>query len=548
MEEKYGADTTIRDEDSEESESSSDDEDDIAVLATEKLDNQILATLNAIKNKDPRVYDGTTSFYDPIEAAAAKAEAEKAEKPMYLRDYHRENLLAGHTGAEEEEDDPQTFVQQQAHLKRTIVKEMHAAAEADGSASDDEDAFMVPKSKPEKPEAAESDDLPDPTTADPNNPDEYLHKFLNSRVWAKDAHGHMPIDSDDSESDADAEQLEHAYNLRFENPDALERAKLVSYGRDAVKDNTVRREEKSRRKKAREEKIKRKEEEKIQRDIEKRRLTKLKTEELMEKLKKIKEAAGLDLVDEEAEADVFHKLLEGEFSDADWEEWMQQRFGDQYYSTADPMVKPDFDDDIDIKDIIPDFSSDDADSDAEPAAPEEAGDVPEEVAEKFKKRKSKRDLIAESREKKQKEKSTRRKLERFVEENVDFDAQLPGGVTGAFRYRETTPEDYGLQPIDILAAQDADLNSYAGLKKYAAFRDADKKARDRKQYAKKKKLKQWRKEVFGDSKGIEMPADWQPEGLIHKSEKVVEAKPESNIIEDDGERKKKRRKKNKSKA
>lgn len=84
------------------------------------------------------------------------------------------------------------------------------------------------------------------------------------------------------------------------------------------------------------------------------------------------------------------------------------------------------------------------------------------------------------------------------------------------------------------------------MKKYAAFRDPEKKERDRKRLAKKKRLKQWRKEVFGDPNGITMPADWKPEGLVSKpSEKAGE---ESNIIEADGERKKKRRKKNKSKA
>jgi protein KRI1 len=101
--------------------------------------------------------------------------------------------------------------------------------------------------------------------------------------------------------------------------------------------------------------------------------------------------------------------------------------------------------------------------------------------------------------------------------------------------------------LDILAADDADLNAYAGLKKYAPFRDAEKKKRDKKRYAKKKLLKQWRKEVFGDPNGAQMPPDWKPEGLVSKkSEEPVAGK--IDITEGDGERKKKRRRKNKDKA
>src|SRR3979490_2161379 len=48
----------------EDSDSSSDeDEDDEGFLATEALDAQISATLQAIRSKDPRVYDEKVTFY-----------------------------------------------------------------------------------------------------------------------------------------------------------------------------------------------------------------------------------------------------------------------------------------------------------------------------------------------------------------------------------------------------------------------------------------------------------------------------------------------------
>ncbi|TGZ82043.1 Krr1-domain-containing protein [Ascodesmis nigricans] len=561
LEEKYGKDAAAtksrkrgRDEDdisgSDSDDSSSEDEDEVAVLATETLDQQIMATIEAIRKKDPRVYDKSAQFYDPIDVPAGEAAAQKKEKPMFLRDYHRENLLAGHTGGEDEDSAP-TFVQQQEELKRTVVKEMHAAVDEE---DDDEDAFMVRKEKPQK-EKDTVTDIPDPSTADPENPDEYLSKFLASRAWAKaSGSGYVPIEDDDTDSDVAADEFEYNYNMRFEDPDAAARAKLATYSRDAVNTQSVRREEKSKRKRAREEKRKRKEEEKAQRDEEKRRLKKLKTEEMMEKFKKVREAAGLEQVDEETQAELFHKLLEDDFSDGEWEQWMQERFNDEYYGAKDPMKKPEFDDDIDITDIVPDFSDDAAGEDDEEDEENEGAEPVEEEAEEDdeapehrpQKRKTKKDLIREKQERKQKDKQLRRRLERFVDDNFDVDDKIGGAKTSGFRYRETTPETYGLTPLDILAAPDAELNSFAGLKKYAAFRDPEKKERDRKRLGKKKRLKQWRKDVFGDPQGVTMPADWKPEGLVTKTD--AKEGEQSNIIEADGERKKKRRKKNKSKV
>lgn len=572
VEEKYGKDIKLNpkkraredtdDDDDDESSSSSEDEDDNAILATETIDNQIQATIAKIRAKDPSIYDGKTPFYDPIEATAPAPE--KEEKPMFLRDYHRENLLSGHTGGEDDEDEePRTFAQQQEDLKRTVVKEMHAAADVDAS-DDDDDAFIVRKSKPEPTSAEKSSskkptsDLPDPKTADPNNPDDYLQKFLASRAWVKNSSGYVPIESDDSESDAAADDFEYNFNMRFEDPNAAERAKLATYARGTVAEQTVRREEKSRRKKAREEKRKRKEEQKAREEEEKRRLRKLKTEEMMEKVKKIKEAAGLQNLDEEMELEMFHKLMEKDFSDEEWEKWMEERFNEEYYGQEDPMKKPEFDDDIDINDIVPDFSGDEVDEedDAEAPAEEADEDMPdaddesdEDLAKKPKsKKKTKKDILREKADKKAKDRQLRRKLERFVEDNFDVDEAV-GTKKSAFRYRETTPETFGLSALDILAAPDAELNKFAGLKKYAAFRDNEKKERDRKQLSKKKRVKQWRYETFGDGEGVKMPADWKPEGLVKKSDGGDGERKEAVAGEVDikeGEKKKRRKKKSKT--
>jgi protein KRI1 len=104
-----------------ESEDSQDgvDEDDDGELVTEDLDAQISATLQALRSKDPRVYDEKVTFYQPVDEETEEVEdgasTKRKEKAMTLKDYHTKNILEGRTGAEEDEDDgvPMTFAQEQ---------------------------------------------------------------------------------------------------------------------------------------------------------------------------------------------------------------------------------------------------------------------------------------------------------------------------------------------------------------------------------------------------------------------------------------------------
>ena len=130
MEEKFGSSNSKKrrrqdnddddhdDEDSGDESSSSEDEDDTGVLATEELDKEIFATLTAIRNKDPRVYDGKTSFYTPIDASTGGDARPRKEKPMYLRDYHRENLLAGNTGGQEERGEEEEEEEEEVNQRK----------------------------------------------------------------------------------------------------------------------------------------------------------------------------------------------------------------------------------------------------------------------------------------------------------------------------------------------------------------------------------------------------------------------------------------------
>ncbi|OJK02802.1 hypothetical protein ASPACDRAFT_75910 [Aspergillus aculeatus ATCC 16872] len=525
------------DEDSDEESSSDEEEDDFGELATEAVDVEIMDTIKAIRSKDPRVYDPNAKFFTKLDEEQPQ-NTEKKEKPMTLRDYHRENLLSGANLADEEDTSsaPKTYAQEQADLKNAIVKEMHAAVgDEDASEKDEEDDFLVAKSKPESFPEAKTDANLDVENAD-KDPETFLSNFLSARAWIPAGRSELqPFESDDEEEDERAEAFEEAYNFRFEDPSKMN-ATLMTHSRDATNQQSVRREEKSMRKKRRDAEREQKEQEKKQREIEKNRLRKLKMEELQEKVEKIKEVAGIhgtELTDED-----WVRFLDDAWDDKDWEAEMQKRFGEDYYAETGPdgkkhPKKPTWDDDIDIKDLVPDFEEEEevpavADSDVE-MADEQEGE----------KQKSK---AQERRDQKRESRKDRMRIEEAVDRNLDLDISLLPGATKknatGFRYRETSPQSFGLTSRDILMADDNQLNQFAGLKKLASFRDPEKKYKDQRKLGKKARLRQWRKDTFGDEEGPRI-SDEAPKAPTADKEDV------GKVDIRDGEPRKKKRKRSK---
>jgi protein KRI1 len=498
--------------DSEES-SSDEEEDDFGELITPAVDAEIMATLNAIRSKDPRVYDKDAKFYTALEEEEASntENTEKKQKPMTLRDYHRQNLLSG---ANLEEEDasvaPKTYAQEQEELKSAIVKEMHAAVDQDDSDVDEDKeedgGFLIPKSTTKPASESKEEIKLDVENAD-KDPETFLSNFLNSRAWIPAGRSELqPFESEDEEEVERAEAFEEAYNFRFEDPSKLN-ATLLTHARDKTNQQSVRREEKSARKKLREAERMRKEEEKKQRETEKNRLRKLKMEELQEKVNKIKEVAG-SRASRFTDEDWAH-FLDDAFDDDKWEKEMQRRFGEDYYAEDDAAgsdgegkgkkrrpKKPTWDDDIDIKDLVPDFDEE------EPKPALEDSDVEMEDDAEDANKKSK---AQERRDQRREARKERLRIEEALDRNLDLDiALLPGATkknTTRFRYRETSPQSFGLTAKDILMADDAALNQFAGLKKLASFRDPEKKRKDQKKLGKKARLRQWRKETFGNEEG-----------------------------------------------
>lgn len=541
LQEKYGK---VKDAEDSESESSSDaeTEDEAGFLITEDLDNEISATLQAIKNKDPRIYDKNATFYKPFEPEAEEASKEKKQKPVTIRDYHRERYMAGDVGADDEEAaaEPRTYVQEQDDLKKSIVSDFHAAAADDSEEWSDDEAFIKPKAKPQE-QPAENGMHPSRSAAmkltevdvinAEKDPEGYLEKFMKAKAWApKDGPNWQAFESDEGEDNEDiAEQFEHAYNMRFEDPDKANEV-LKSYSRSLVAAKSVRKEEVKGRKKLRLLEKEKKEADKAQRDEERRRLRRLKIEEAEEKLAKIKKAAGLS--SKAISEDDLLKLLDDAWDDDKWEEEMKRRFGDEYYAEVDDGMggeesedeehlndgnkkkkpkKPKWDDDIDIKDLVPDFEEavlpkvtlsdeDDETAAANGAAAGEGEDDQDSDEEDrpAKKRKTTKDIKKERMEAKREARRELARIEALVDTKMELDQPRALAGSSGFRYRETSPISFGMTPRDILLApSDAALNEFAGLKKLASFRDPEKKKKDKKRLGKKARLRQWRKETFG---------------------------------------------------
>ncbi len=515
------------------SEDEDEDEDDAGKFATEALDSEIFATLNAIKAKDPRVYDKKTTFYSQLDDDRHEPGDQTSttkEKAMFLRDYHRENLLnGGKVDLENIAETPMTYNQEQEALKRSIVGEINAATAgnpASESSGDDmgnggeDDSFLV--AKPRKVRTAEQSPL-DVENAD-KDPETFLSNFMAARAWVPSERAHFqPLLSDDDEEDRKAEAFEQAYNFRFEDP-AKSNEKLVSHARDIAAKYSVRREENNARRKQRDADRERKEAAKRERAQEKAQLRKLKIEEAEEKLGKIKKAAGLKGSGGLSQED-WARFLDDDWNDARWEEEMQKRFGEAYYAEDDvssdengrtankksrKLKKPKWDNDVEINDLVPDFDEGEPTFELPDEALEEGVKRPKEV---HGDQTSRKDYEKDREDKKKGARKERRMIEQLVDDQVELDTAIAGNQKDAagFRYRETSPLSFGLSARDILMADDSQLNEYAGLKKLAAFRDPNKKKRDQKHLGKKARLRQWRRDTFGDEKGPMVSAEVGPE-------------------------------------
>lgn len=500
----------------------SEEEDEAGILVSAALDAQIQETLQAIRQGDPRVYDQDAKFFNPEDDNDVAPQPNQTKpKPIYLADYHRQELL---DKAKSNDIDTQqeaiTYVQQQDELKADILRDIHGLTSNPDKdlPHDDEEEGGFLTAKPVSIESFTATEIPkvelgaNEVEKANENPEEFLSKYMSTRAWVSNNDTRFqPFESDDEEDDQRAEEFEEAYNSRFDESSKLNE-KLVSHARDIVAKHSVRKEKPNSRQKSRELERERRAIEKQTRKEEKARFRKLKVAQVDERLQKIKEAAGFD--SQKISDEDWITFLDEDWNDERWEQEMKNRFGEQYYSTeltnekdavdgGNRLRKPKWEDDIDIDDIV---SAADR-SEGPEQLPSSHDDLSDDGGVRLPghgKLASKQSTNVSQESRKRDAKKERRRIERIVDNQMEVDevlAKFGRRHTGNFRYRETSPLAFGLTAQDILLASDSQLNQYAGLKKMAAFRDPEKKRKDKKRLGKKARIKQWRKETFGDEKG-----------------------------------------------
>ncbi|KAH6910281.1 KRI1-like family C-terminal-domain-containing protein [Coprinopsis sp. MPI-PUGE-AT-0042] len=314
-----------------------------------------------------------------------------------------------------------------------------------------------------------------------------------------------------------ADIFELSYNHRFEEPNA---AIIPSFPRQI--ESTVRRDE-SKRKEARERRKARKEEELRVRKEEVRRMKALKMKEVKRRLERIARESGMlkhnkkgkrEEEEEEYEGDAEEEGLdveaalqeldlEGEWDPEKHDRQMEGLFANEQDEGEEEVQydddgKPVWNDDIDIGDIH--VSEDDA--------------VPTRRRKKKKKKKGGEDedggvdvdmmdaehVVQPGEEDEEEEwdgteEMRKRKWNEYMAQldEMDFN-DMVGGMPTRFKYVPIPTQTYSLDPVEILLADDKDLNEYMSIKKYAPYRK-EKGDRARWDPKQKEKLQEFKNKV-----------------------------------------------------
>ncbi|KAI9298840.1 hypothetical protein K502DRAFT_339144 [Neoconidiobolus thromboides FSU 785] len=449
---------------------SEEEEDEQGELITKEVDSQLLKTFVLLKAKDESVYDKEKVLFDNklIEEAALKAKKKKEElelnkeQVITLGGLKRDKLNKGEHIVDDVEDEEAreenkvlTHHEEQEKLKNEL--KVYLSAIDNNDLGEDEDEFFTTRNKTRDEENAEEEDyknflLEEMSKVDTskkvydqwanfkNNPsinkdDAFLMDYILNRGWIDKNVGKTPsykevVGEIESEEEIEkAETFEQEYNFRYEEPNAHQ---LVSFPRNV---ETSLRTKVSKKKKQRERKKERKELEKKKEEEEVRRQKNIKMTEIkntIEELKKVTKDPTIDINTLEKELDV-------DFDPNTYDSKFTNKFNDDYYQAGESdNEKPVFDDDIDIGDL-------------------EAQQTPEEV-EKVKQEAMK--LLGEL-------------------YKMDYEDKIDDLET-RFKYRKVDKFSGGLEPVDILLAEEKDLNQIVPLRELAPYREGGRKKSVRK--------------------------------------------------------------------
>lgn len=502
------------------SSSSSEEEDEYGEMLTENIESLIQNIIKTIKSDPKKLLDPNVKFFNEDDASVTSGQPK--EKPMYLKDYHRMNLLSGSFKDDDDAEGQNEFDtvdgqkpyavaerEERNQLLDDIKNAFKNDEEDDGDESDD--GFLKKKENTTSRIEEVGLAMPDPS----KNPQDFLSAFLDNQAWIPKKNDKVinldQIDNEDEQDFDDAvEDFEKAYNFRYEDPNSAE---IVSYARNQA---TLRRGKTNSRKRARDKKnaLKQQEDHEKEQAVQKKKTAKL--NKVIDRLSKIKEAVGEDVNDETIERVFGDSLLNDDFDDADWDSKMADIFNDQYYNSE--ITKPEWDED---DDIMAEYHESKKNEDQKGEGEEDDGKLVEDIVEDAQvdddeppKKRSKKDKLKEKKQSKKEKQSIREKAEKIVEANkmkiVDEVEEERGRSAeqdpNRFKYREVSPETFGLSTREILLADDSELNQFISIKKFAPYRPKELVLKDKRKL-KKKQLQQWRREVFKSKDGPERQAE-----------------------------------------
>ena len=262
---------------------------------------------------------------------------------MYLKDYHRRNLLAG-SDDEGTSKPVTTYEQEQTALKEAfhqpfpeddadgdIIKPKLKSKEQKSKEEQEYESFLQKNLQDEasKKMLQQLQSLaslqPDVNTSiETEDGEAFLAKYLLNRGWL-DPSGSIPeLYEDDTSEEEKADEFETQYNFRFEQPGG---GVLTTHARDLS--STRRGDEK--RKRERERKRAAKEEKKKKELEEIAQLRNLKRVELEERIQRVEAVAGA--------GGWTQRDLEGDFDPDEWDKRMQGVFDETYYNEVRIMTR-----------------------------------------------------------------------------------------------------------------------------------------------------------------------------------------------------------------
>lgn len=518
----------LKESDSEsDSSSSSEEEDDYGDLITEDIEQGINSVLEAIKNNDTsKLLDPKVKFFKDENEQDETGQKVKSQKPIYLKDYHRMNILSGDALKSDDEldqmetvDGQKSFVVQQRDERNKLLDEIKNAMDNSNSEDEDDndDGFLKKK-------VVKQNDNNNGTNTNNQlsyeNDEQFLKDFLAQQAWIpKEGDKVIELDatgqSDDENFNNAVEDFENAYNFRYEDPNSAE---IISYARNQA---TLRRSKTSSRRRKREEekvvkdKIKKEKESKIQKKKTKK-INKL-TDVLEQLQKEFGAKIESHLVDK-----ITKTLMNSDYKENEWDNVIAELFNDEFYNND--SEKPTWNDNDEMGDDY--HLDDDEDEDANIGDENVEDEKEDNVDNKTTDKKYKKELKNTA---KREKKKLAEMVENAVEANklaiideVENDELNERGRSRdrddsdnvKFRYREVSPESFGLTTREIFAADDADLNEYISLKKFAPYRSKELRNKDKRKVTKAKRIKEWRKKTFNDENGPSFEGVWLPRDEI----------------------------------